>query len=92
MAFTGKLLCVCRPNLFLSRLIESIFDGSFESISAFDRAPNEVIGNSNIGRKFLEFQGLLAFVTKMVLYLLKNFDFKKRWANNPWVSSFDLGF
>ena len=63
-AFPQKWFCIRQPNLAFSSL-EHILHGPEDSISAFDTLKKKFIGNSNIGRKVLEyFKVCLAFPEK----------------------------
>ena len=53
-AFPQKWFCIRQPNLAFSSL-EHILHGPEDSISAFDTLKEKLIGNPNIGRKFLEY-------------------------------------
>ena len=63
-AFREKWICICQPNYaFLSLLL--IFNHSESSIQALDSLQKTFMGNSNIGRSFLEsFKVSLAFPPK----------------------------
>ena len=71
-ALPEKQICIRLPNFALASL-KPIFHGSEDLIQAFDRLPNNFIGNSDTGRTFLEiFKNCLAFPEKWFCIRLPN--------------------
>ena len=75
--FPEKWFCIRQPNLAF-RNLEPIFHSSKDSIQGFDRPQNKFIGNSDIGRNFLEnFKVCLTFPEKWCLYSSTKFGILK---------------
>ena len=59
----------------------------------FWQSSKEIYTQLQYRKKFFgEFQGLLHFPRKMVLYSSTKFGILKPWTNVPWIRRFDLGF